>query len=292
MPPAATTTNRNTKNTRRETAPPKETTKSTSVQNNNKVVRDEHVMLTIGLAPFRGLSSAYSYLSSVKGSGVIATLMGLYCAGLSIEAVFVATPTAISRVAGVEYTEEMMRSRRFMPKPHVDEGAELGRLSPIPNIQNDVLQKYFKWLPFWIKGKVESDYWTVWNAPGVLLLSVVVALVIQNWEGRIWRKKSYGQTKDEFNRANSQKKVSADPNAIALATYKAQQHNSQGLGGVVGTFVAVSMLYGLEIAAFFGSFSGAGSFVVNAVYGFLTICGFEIFEKMREESDRAHTSGK
>lgn len=285
MPPASTTTNRN--NTRRETKPPKDRT-TTPSPNKNKVVRDEHALITVGLAPFRGLSAAYSYLSSVKGSGIVATFMSLYCAGLSIEAVFVATPSAISKISGLEYTEDMRRQRRFMPKPHVNDGAELGRLNPWPNIQRAVLQKYFTWLPYWIRGRVASNYWTVWNSTGVLFLSITIALIIQNWEGRIWRKKPYTQTKGEFDEANSQKRVNADPNAIALAAYRAQQHNQQGMGGVLGTFIAVTCLYGLEIAAFFGSFSGAGSFVVNTVYSFLTICGFEIFEKMKEESDKAH----
>lgn len=250
-----------------------------------KVVRDEHILTSLGMAPFRGGQRAYRHLSGIKGSGIIATLMSVYCAGLSIESIMVATPAAFSQISGADYTEAMRRSRRFLPKPYVADGSQLGRLSPIPNLQNAVLQKYFSWLPYWIKGKVQADYWTVWNEPGILALSVVVALMIQRFEGLIWRKKTTEQTRFEFIKANAQKKVAADPDAIALATYKAQQHNRQGAGGVVGTFMAVVILYGIEIAGFFGSFSGAGNFVINAIYGGLTICGFELFDRMAEESD-------
>lgn len=268
---------------------PEQNKKQNNQKNNSKTeksfsnphIRDEHVLISIGMAPLRGLQRSYRHLSSVKGFGIVASLMTCYCAGLSIEAIFIATPTALRQG---NYTEEVRRNRRFIPKPYVDDGASLGRLSPIPNIQRAVLQRYFQWLPYWIRGRTENPYWTVWNEPAILSLSVVIALVIQRFEGMIWRKKSPKQTKAEFWQANNQKRVQASADAIALAAYKAQQHNTQGMGGILGTFFAVVCLYGLEIAAFAGSFAGGAGWVVNAIYAALTIGGFEIFDRMSEDS--------
>lgn len=224
-------------------------------------IRDEHVLIAMIMAGPRWGQRSYRHLSSVKGFGIIASLLTLYCAGLSIESIMVSMPatmrmgdySGIERsTAGKARLESIKRERRFIPKPYVNDGAELSRLSPIPNLQRTILQNYFQWMPMWIKGRVTSDYWTVWSQPGILALATVFALTIQRFEGMIWRKKNSAQTYAEFVAANVQKEVTADPKAIALATYKAQQHNSQGLGGIVGTFIAVVLLYGLEIAAFAG----------------------------------------
>ena len=245
------------------------------------VVRDEHVLVSIAVAPFRFCQRSYRHLSSIRGFGIIASVMTVYCAGLSVETIMVSIPRATQREG---YTEEVRRTRRFIPKPYVDDGAELGRLNPLPNLQRAVLQKYFTWLPMWIRGNIQSDYWTVWNEPGILLLSVVVAITIQKFEGMIWRKKSFKTTREEFEEANSIKNVEADSRSIALAHYKAQQHNQQGTGSILGTFFAIVVLYGLEIAAFVGSFAGAGSWAINAVYGFLTIAGFEVFDRQSDDA--------
>ena len=255
-------------------------------------IRDEHVLVSIGMSPFRGGQRAYRHLSSVKGFGIIASLMTIYCAGLSIESIMVSMPATMrmgdyagiarGRASNTEL-EAIKRQRRFVPKPYVDDGAELGRLNPWPNIQRTILQNYFQWLPLWIKGNVASDYWTVWNQPAILTLAAVFAITIQRFEGMIWRKKTTTETLQEFQEANKQKQVEADPQAIALAQYKAAQHNSQGMGGIVGTFIAVVLLYGLEIAAFVGSFAGAGSWVVNTIYAGLNILGFELFDRLGDD---------
>ena len=255
-------------------------------------IRDEHVLVALVMSPLRGGQRAYRHLSSVKGFGIIASLMTVYCAGLSIESLMVSMPSTmrmgeyagIARGrAGQSQLEAVRRQRRFIPKPFVNDVAELGRLNPWPNIQRTILQNYFQWLPMWIRGRVASDYWTVWNAPATLALAAVFAITIQRIEGMIWRRKRTMETYKEIIQANAQKQVEADPKAIALAQYKAQQHNSQGIGGIVGTFVAVVLLYGLEIAAFVGSFAGAGSWVVNTIYAGLNIFGFEVFDRMGDD---------
>ncbi|MFG6097375.1 hypothetical protein SPB21_19070 [Leptothoe sp. ISB3NOV94-8A] len=262
------------------------------VENPQPTIRDEHVLVSMVMCLPRWGQRSYRHLSSVKGFGIIASLMTLYCAGLSIESIMVSMPATMRMgdYAGIArgrsskaQLEKIKRQRRFVPKPYVNDGAELGRLNPWPNLQRAILQNYFQWLPMWVKGRVASDYWTVWNQPAILALAAVFAITIQRFEGMIWRKKSTEQTLAEFQEANQQKQVEADPKAIALAQYKAAQHNSQGIGGIVGTFIAVVLLYGLEIAAFVGSFAGAGSWVVNTIYGFLNICGFELFDRMGDE---------
>ena len=255
-------------------------------------IRDEHVLVSMVMSLPRWGQRSYRHLSSIKGFGVVATILTVYCAGLSIESIMVSIPATVRRgeYAGIArgrgsrlQLEAIKRQRRFVPKPYVDDGAELGRLNPWPNIQRAILQNYFQWLPMWIKGRVASDYWTVWNQPALLALSVVFAVSVQRFEGLIWRKKTSTETYAEFAQANAQREVEADPKAIALAQYKAAQHNTQGLGDIVGTFIAVVLLYGLEIAAFIGSFAGAGSWVVNTIYGFLNVCGFELFDRMGDD---------
>ncbi|MEM9008136.1 MAG: hypothetical protein AAGE59_32090 [Cyanobacteria bacterium P01_F01_bin.86] len=273
-----------TPNNKKNSKPPQATPQPT--------IRDEHVLVSMVMALPRWGQRSYRHLSSVKGFGIIASLMTLYCAGLSIESIMVSMPATMRMgdYAGIArgrasktQLEAIKRQRRFVPKPYVNDGAELGRLNPWPNIQRIILQNYFQWMPMWIKGRVASDYWTVWNQPAILALAAVFAITIQRFEGMIWRKKSTAQTLEEFKEANKQKQVEADPQAIALAQYKAAQHNSQGLGGIVGTFIAVVLLYGLEIAAFVGSFAGAGSWVVNTIYAGLNILGFELFDRLGDE---------
>ncbi|MEO0455426.1 MAG: hypothetical protein AAF152_02425 [Cyanobacteria bacterium P01_A01_bin.114] len=263
-----------------------QTTQTTQpTQTEPDLIRDEHALVGLAMAPLRASQRAYRHLSSVKGFGIVATIMTCYCAALSIETVFIAVPGALQPG---EYTEQVKRSKRFVPKPYVNDGAELGRLNPLPNLQRAVLQRYFTWLPYWVRGRVESSYWTVWSEPAVLALAVIIAATIQRFEGLIFRTKPVGQTLAEFNQANSIKAVKADPKALAVAQVKAKQHNMQGTGSVVGTFFAVLVLYGLEIGAFVGSFAGSGAWAINLVYGFLTIAGFEIFEKLSDDirSDR------
>jgi hypothetical protein len=250
---------------------------------NTPQIRNEHVLTALAMAPFRWCQRGYRHFSSADGVGILSTLLCVYCAGLSIEAVMVAIPGGITRG---EYTEEMRRERRFVPKPYVNDGARLDRLNPIPTIQRAVLEKYFSWLPLWIRGGAQEPYWTVWQQPGILILAVVAALTIQHYEGKIFRKRSIKQTLKNFNETNKIKQVKADPQAIAVAEYHARQHNAQGTGSVMGTFFAVVLLYGIEIAAFAGSFSGAGSWVINAVYGFLTIAGFEVFDRMGDDPNK------
>ncbi|MDV3351734.1 hypothetical protein QGP82_23730 [Leptothoe sp. LEGE 181152] len=277
-----------TPNSKKNSSPPKTDPQPTP----QPTIRDEHVIVSMVMSLPRWGQRSYRHLSSVKGFGIIASLMTLYCAGLSIESIMVSMPATmrmgdyagIARGRGSRtQLEAIKRQRRFIPKPYVDDGAELGRLNPWPNLQRSILQNYFQWLPMWIKGQVASDYWTVWNQPAILALAAVFAITIQRFEGMIWRKKSTMETYKEFIQANAQKEVEADPKAIALAQYKAAQHNAQGIGGIVGTFIAVVLLYGLEIAAFVGSFAGAGSWVVNTIYGFLNICGFELFDRMGDD---------
>ena len=240
---------------------------------------DEHMALTLGMAPFRAVRNSVRFLTSVPGFGVVATLASCYCFALSVAAIFVATPRA---VYWESYTAAMQAERRFVPKPYVNDGAELGRLNPLPTLQRAVLSRYFQWLPLWIRGNVATPYYTVWDSPGVLVLSVLVAIIIQRFESILWRKRSREETLTEFYEANAVKQVTADPKAIVLAELKAREHNAQGLGSVVGTFLAMSVLYGLEIIAFFGSFTGAGHWLANTIYGFLTICGYEAFDRMTD----------
>lgn len=249
----------------------------------NSKIRDEHVLVSIGMAPLRWTQTGYRHLSSVKGFGIVATIMSAYCAGLSVEAIYIATPSVF--IEQGEYTEESRRSRRFIPKPYVNDGAELGRINPLPNLQRAVLQRYFSWLPYWIKGGAIGSYRTIWDEPAILFLSVIGAVVIQRFEALIWRKKSVSTTRAEFYQANSTKVVKADSDAIALAHYKANQHNRQGTGSMLGTFLAVVMLYGLEIGAFLGSFSGGVGWVIHSIYGFLTIAGFEVFDRMADDCE-------
>lgn len=246
-------------------------------------VKDEDVLVALCMAPLRGLQRSYRHLSSVKGFGIVATVASVYCLGLSVETIYVAIPSAISPG---QYSESAKAERRFIPKPFVSDGAKLARLNPWPNIQHSLLQPFVGWLPEFVKGSIEaSKPYTIWDEPGLLFLSFTVAITIQRFEGLIWRRKSYRATLIEFQMANQMKQVQANPEAIALAQYKASQHNSQGLGGLIGTFFAVVVLYGMEIAAFLGSFAGSGNWAVNMVYGMLTIGGFEVFDRLGDGND-------
>lgn len=239
--------------------------------------RDEHVLVSIAMSPFRWTQRTYRHLSSRNGIGIVGSLMCAYCAALSVEALFIAIPNGVTPGA---YSEEEMASRRFVLKPFVDDGADPARM--LPPVRQVVHAVAPEWVPAIIKGNGEYR-WTIWHSPMALGLAVLGAVVIQYYEAKIWRKRSLQETLDKFREANNTKKVEADPKALAVAQYHAQQHNLQGTGSVTGTFLAVVALYGSELAAFGGSFAGSSNGLVTLLYAFLTICGFEVFDRISDE---------
>lgn len=240
----------------------------------------EHILTAVAAAPFRTVQRCYKHLSG-GGFGLVAAFLTAYCAGLSIESVYVSTP------AFVGDSQRASEELRFIPKPYVDDGARFGRISPI-SVRWDFMGSWLN--PF------ESPKWpvkwngsSIWNNPGVLVLAIAVALTIQQFEAMVLRRKSFQQTKKEFDKANSKKKVTADKAAVAEAKIKAAQVNSHGTGGLLLKTLGVVGVYSLEICAFAASFAGAG-FAVSLVYGFLTIAGFEVFDYLAADADeRAKT---
>lgn len=239
--------------------------------------RDEHVLVSIAMSPFRWTQRTYRHLSSRNGVGIVGSLLCAYCVALSVEALYIAIP---NMVAPGTYTEEVKASKRFVLKPWVDDGADFGRM--LPPVRQVAYRITPGWVPSFIRG--DGSYrWTIWHQPGALALALLGALIIQYYEAKIWRKRSVQETLEKFREANGIKKVEADPKAIAVAQYHAQQHNIQGTGSVTGTFLAVVALYGSELAAFGGSFAGSSNGLVTVLYAFLTICGFEVFDRISQE---------
>lgn len=256
---------------------------------------DEPAVASMFMAAPRGVVRGWRYLTSKRGFGIVATCLSFMSIGLSIETIYVATPQVIPEAGGATFmggqfrvddlradgfTEEMKMHRRFIPKPYVYDGAQIMRLNPVPTIRRAFLiDKEF--LPIWVKGNGDY-YWTVWDEPVLMLISILVAIVIQRFESMIWNKKSRKECLEEFNAANQEIKVAADPKAIAIAQQKARQANSYGLGGMIGTGLAIVGLYTLEFAAFVASFNKGTNFIFIVIYGGMTIFGFEVFDRLAE----------
>lgn len=233
----------------------------------------EHIIEAVVAAPFRTVHKTYKHLSG-GGFGLIAAMLSAYCAGLSIESIYVATP---SFIGDEQRTQEELR---FIPKPYVEDGAKLGRLSPVV-FQLDFMGSWVNPLES-PKGPVKWNAGSIWENPGVLVLAIAVSLTIQQFEQMVLRRKSFQQTKASFDDANGKKRVTADKNAVAEAKLAAARVNNHGTGTLLIKTLGVSAVYALEAAAFASSFAGAG-FAISIVYGFLTIAGFEVFDLLSEE---------
>lgn len=252
-------------------------------------IKDDNLLIAIGAAPFRVVTRSYRYLSSVPGFGLIAHVATTYCAFLSIESVMVAMPVGYpqrddftTKTEYVEAIEGIRRTRRFVPKFAVNDGADIRRLLPIANVHNLLVNeatKDWEWMPDFIRERAKSEFWTVWNNPVLFGLAASAAIMIQRFEAVFVRKKSVEFTKSRFDKANAMKKVQADPKAVAIAAIRAEEHNRQGMGEVGVGYAGICMLYIIEFSAFLGSFSGAGSFVINTIYALLTVFGFELFDR-------------
>lgn len=239
--------------------------------------RKEHILTASAMAPFRWASNAYGSLSG-PGFKTVATIMSVYCAGLSVESIRVATS---SYMGDQQLTPEEIR---FMPKPFVDDGARLGRLSPVPNIQRFAVN-YVPFMPSWVENRVASQKWTVWNEPGLLILAVVVALTIQRFEAMVLRRRKAETLKRQFDKANSVRKVKADKEAIAIARVKQAQYNNYGTQGLLIKTLGVVGVYGLELFSFLNSFAGGAGAGASLVYGFLVIFGYEVFDYLGADAE-------
>ena len=255
----------------------------------SRPIKDDNIWVAVGAAPFRAATRSYRYLSSVPGFGLVAHVATTYCALLSIESVMVAVPVNhpqrsefTTKAEYKEVVEAVRRTRRFVPKFAVNDGADIRRLLPIANLHNllvNEVTKDWEWMPDFIRERAKSEFWTVWSNPALFVLAASTAIMIQRFEAVFIRKKSAEITKAQFEKANSMKKVKAHPRAIALAAIRAEEHNRQGMGEVGVGYAGICLLYIVEFGAFLGSFSGAGSFIVNTIYALLTVFGFELFDR-------------
>ena len=245
---------------------------TSSTQNKPK----EHILTAVLMAGPRAFQRSYGSLSG-PGFNIVATGMSCYCALLSVESLFVAVPNVLGD--RTQAAEEV----RFVPKFYVNDGAQLGRLSPVPNMQRFAV-KHLPMVPDWVKGSIASEKWTVWDNPGLLLMSVMAALVIQRFEAMVLRRKPASVVRAKFEQANRLKRVRADKDSLAEAKVRARQYNSYGTGNLLIKTIGVTGVYALELCAFLGSFAGSVAFPVTLTYGFLTIFGSEIFDLLGKEA--------
>ena len=240
----------------------------------NRPKRKEHILTAVSMAIPRTLQRGYRSLSG-DGFSIVATGMSVYCALLSVEAMRVAIPTLTG------YSERPKEELRFLPKPYISDGADFSRLSPLPNIERAIAPiaggSFF--------GKAPSQKWTVYNEPGLLILSVLLALTINRFQAMVLRRRTPEKIKGQFESANRLKKVRADKDSLAEAKVKAAQYNSYGTGNLLVKTLGVAGSYGLEIAAFVGSFAAPGWNLATVIYGFLQIAGFEIFDRLGKEAE-------
>ena len=245
---------------------------TSSTQNKPK----EHILTAVLMAGPRAFQRSYGSLSG-PGFNIVATGMSCYCALLSVESLFVAVPNVLGD--RTQPAEDV----RFVPKFYVDDGAQLGRLSPVPNMQRFAFN-HLPMVPDWVTGSIASDKWTVWDSPGLLLMSVMAALVIQRFEAMVLRRKPASVVRAKFEQANRLKRVTADKDSLAEAKVRARQYNSYGTGNLLIKTIGVTGVYALELCAFLGSFAGSVAFPVTLTYGFLTIFGSEIFDLLGKEA--------
>ena len=243
----------------------------------NKTPEKEGLFIASAMYLPRKLSEGYTYVSSDEGAPkFLKPILLVFLASLSVESIFKVMPKAYGLV-GIEVPTE---NRSFVPKPFVNDGADITLLSPLPNLQRAAIKLLP--LPQFIETRLASDKRTVWDNSWEFALAIFVALSIQNIEAQILRKKSVKEAKAGFDKYNNIQKISASPEAVALAHLKAASYNQYGSANTTIRFSMMLMLYILEGAAFVGSFTKA-HWVITYLYGFLTIFGYEVFSRMYDD---------
>ncbi|MCY7283699.1 MAG: hypothetical protein LH679_09685 [Cyanobacteria bacterium CAN_BIN43] len=212
------------------------------------------------------------WLTSNRGGKAIVGILALYCAGLSVEAWYVTLP----QVAG-QRTEE---NRKFMPKPFIDDGADLGLLNPlnaIPAIWDMAMGVLQSMLPFVVRGAAPTAVRCVW-LDWRFYVAVLVSVSLQLWQAKALRSLSIDARRLKAHELSQYKRMTLDPQSLEIANVKASEYNQSLMGKRKANGAMIFLSYLVELGTGFASITGSrGVGILTAgVYCLISAFGFEV----------------
>lgn len=226
------------------------------------------------------------WLTGNRGGRAMIGVMAAYCAGLSIEAWYVTMPNlAQGKAAQAE-------NRKFMPKPFIDDGADLGLLNPFRAIEvmwNEGMKVLTSLIPFITKP-------TVANAPSVVrcvwldwrfYCAIGVSMALQLWQAKMLRSLSIEARKQQAQDLSQHKKMKLDPNSLDIANAKVAEYNGSRMGKRRANGVMIFLSYAVEMGTGFGSILGAqGVGIITAgIYSIIQAFGFEFMHNQLADDE-------
>jgi len=212
------------------------------------------------------------WLTSNRGGKAVIGIMAIYCAGLSVEAWYVTLP----RVAG-QRTEE---NRKFMPKPFIDDGADLGLLNPlnaIPVLWDMAMGVFSSMLPFVVRGVAPAPVRCVW-LDWRFYVALMVSVSLQLWQARALRSLSIGDRQRKAVELQQYKRMALDPKSLDIANVKTGEYNQSLMGKRRANGAMIFLSYLVELGTSFASITGSrGVGILTAgVYCIISAFGFEV----------------
>jgi hypothetical protein len=221
------------------------------------------------------------WLTSHRGGKVMIGVLAAYCAGLSIEAWYVTLPS----VAGQGGEE----NRRFMPKPFVDDGADLGLLNPLnalPVLWDAAMGVLQSMLPFQLKGATPEPVRCVW-LDWRFYVAVMVSLSLQLWQAKALRSLTIDQRRRKAQELQGYKKMNLDPKSLDIANAKVAEYNQSLMGKRRANGAMIFISYAVELGTGFASITGSrGVGILTAgVYCIIQAFGFEVMLNQLQDEE-------
>jgi hypothetical protein len=242
------------------------------------------------LAPIAWLAKSAAWLTNPTARGgfqFLAYTMAVGSLVLSSETVYVAMPLSQSA------EQSGITNPRALPKPGIDDGANIAYLNPFPMFFNTLkVTSNFatSWLPFRTSFKL-SPKWTLWGDFN-WYMAIAIAAAIGGVEAMAIRRieRSWEHKSAKFQRLNSRQVPDLSPNAILAAKAARAELVAEGVGDYAFIAALIVMVYGVEFYAFFRSVTGIEipGFTLT-IYALINVFGFEtnwsIAQRASEEKE-------
>jgi hypothetical protein len=227
------------------------------------------------LAPIAWVAKSAAWITNPTARGgfqFLAYTMAVGSLILSSETVYMAMPLSQSALqAGIE-------NPRALPKPGIDDGANIAYLNPAPMVGNTLKATsnfLTGWLPFQTQFK-PSPKWTLWGDFN-WYAAIAIAAAIGGVEAMAIRKiGTWEQKKAKFQKLNGRELPDLNPKAVMSARLAKVELATEGAGDYATMALLIVLVYGVEFYAFFRSVTGIEipGFTLT-VYALINVFGFE-----------------
>jgi hypothetical protein len=237
------------------------------------------------LAPLAwGARSVAWLLNSEKNGGAKFVLYGcsLYCFGICTETIYVSMPRSASAI------NNNIESVRFLPKPGIDDGADVAYLLPpvgntLKRIANATIANV---VPFYSRHQL-NPRWSIWSDPNFYIafgISSLVGLI----EAKVLRRtaNSWDKKQKKFQKYNSRQVPDLNPKAVMAASIARKELEVEGTGNYAVTAFVIASTYTIEFVCFFRSLGGLEIGVFTTlIYAIINVFGFEFCWAMASDPD-------